>query len=236
MNEFKHKGKDKKKFVKYIFNDISKSYDFLNHFLSLGIDIIWRKKFIKTLCIKENDNILDVATGTGDVAFTIRKNYNVSITGLDLSKKMLDIAEKKARKLDFRDITFIEGDAEEIPFDDNTFDILVISYGLRNLSDYNKGIAEFRRVLKKDGELGILEFFEPKSSFVSKVFKFYFNKILPRIASFFSNSKAYRYLPESVQNFKSHKELEQNLKDAGFKNISIHNLTFGITSIINAKK
>ena len=115
-----------------------------------------RKKFIKTLCIKENDNILDVATGTGDVAFTIRKNYNVSITGLDLSKKMLDIAEKKARKLDFRDITFIEGDAEEIPFDDNTFDILVISYGLRNLSDYNKGIAEFRRVLKKDGELGMI--------------------------------------------------------------------------------
>lgn len=236
MNEFKHQGKDKKKFVKYIFNDISKSYDFLNHFLSLGIDIVWRKKFINTLSIKENDKILDVATGTGDVAFTIRKNFNVSITGLDLSKNMLDIAERKAKKFDMTDIDFIEGDAEEIPFEDNTFDILVISYGLRNLGNYNKGISEFRRVLKEDGELGILEFFEPRSTFVSKIFKFYFNKILPRIASFFSNSKAYRYLPESVQNFKSHKELEKNLKEAGFNNISIKNLTFGITSIINAKK
>ncbi len=236
MNEFIHKGKDKKKFVKYIFNDISKSYDFLNHFLSLGIDVIWRKKFINTLSIKDNYKILDVATGTGDVAFAIRKKNKVSITGLDLSENMLLIAKEKSKKYNYTDIQFIEGDAENLPFDDNSFDVLVISYGLRNLSDCNKGISEFRRVLKNDGQLGILEFFEPKSTIVAKIFKIYFNHILPSIASIFSNSKAYRYLPESVQNFTTPLKLKEDLQSVGFHNVKVKNMTFGVTTIINAQK
>jgi len=236
MNEFSHKGKTKKEFVKYIFNDISGTYDFLNHFLSLGIDIIWRKKFIKSLFFLDGDKVLDVATGTGDVAFTIRKKYQTDITGLDISVNMLEIAKEKSKKLKIEDINFIEGDAENLPFEDNSFDKVVISYGLRNLGDCEKGIKEFHRVLKPNGKLGVLEFLQPKSTIIAKVFKIYFNKILPRIASLFSNSKAYRYLPESVENFISPDDLKILLKRVGFNDISSKNMSFGITTIINAKK
>ena len=236
MNEFTHKGKDKKEFVKYIFNDISKTYDFLNHFLSFGIDIIWRKKFIKSLNFSNGDKVLDVATGTGDIAFAIRKKYKTEITGLDLSVNMLEVAKKKSKKFNIKDITFIEGDAEDLPFEDNTFDKLLISYGFRNLGDPEKGLHEFYRVLKPGGEVGILEFFQPKSTIMAKVFKFYFNKILPRIASLFSNSKAYRYLPESVENFVTPNELKILLERAHFHNILLKNMSFGITTIVNAEK
>jgi len=236
MNEFSHKGKSKKEFVKYIFNDISSTYDFLNHFLSLGIDVLWRRKFIKSLNFSDGDKVLDVATGTGDVAFAIRRKYNTDIIGLDLSVNMLEIAKKKLKKFKIDDIDFIEGDAENLPFDDNTFDKIVISYGLRNLGDCQKGIEEFHRVLKPGGKLGILEFLQPQSTIIAKIFKFYFNKILPRVASLFSNSKAYRYLPESVENFMSPNELKVLLKEISFNNISSKNMSFGITTIINANK
>ena len=236
MNEFKHKGKDKKEFVKYIFNDISSSYDFLNHFLSGGVDIIWRRKFINSLGFSSNDKVLDVATGTGDVALTIKKKFKCEVIGLDLSANMLEIARQKSKKNNFHDIDFIEGDAESLPFDDNTFDKLVISYGFRNLGDFEKGLSEFHRVLKPNGKLGILEFLQPKSSFASKSFKLYFNNILPRIASLFSNSKAYRYLPESVENFFTSSELKDLLLRSNFKEVHVKNLTFEITTIVNAKK
>ena len=236
MNEFTHKGKDKKEFVRDIFNDISNSYDFLNHFLSGGIDIIWRKKFIKSLNFMTSDKVLDVATGTGDVAFAIKRNYKCNVTGLDLSVNMLEKAKQKSKKYNISDIAFIEGDAENLPFDDNSFDKVVISYGLRNLGSFEKGLAEFHRVLKPNGKLGILEFLHPQSTIIAKLFKFYFNNILPRVASLFSNSKAYRYLPESVENFLSSDELELLLKNAGFTNVKSLNMTFGITTMTNASK
>ncbi len=236
MNEFQHKGKSKKEFVRYIFNDISSTYDFLNHFLSLGIDIIWRKKFIQSLNFSNQDKVLDVATGTGDVAFKIRKQYSSEIVGIDLSVNMLNIAKTKANKMNITDIDFIEGDAENLPFDDNTFNKLVISYGLRNLGDCKKGLQEFYRVLKPNSKVGVLEFLHPKSTLIANLFKFYFNNILPRIASLFSNSKAYRYLPESVDNFMTADELKSLLKEVGFKNIYCRSMTFGITTIVNAEK
>jgi len=236
MNEFTHKGKDKKEFVKDIFNDISNSYDFLNHFLSGGIDIIWRRKFIKSLNFIESDKVLDVATGTGDVAFAIKKKYGCDVAGLDLSINMLEKAKEKANKYNISDIDFIEGDAENLPFDDNSFDKVVISYGLRNLGNFEKGLSEFHRVLKPNGKLGVLEFLHPKSTIIAKLFKFYFNNILPRVASLFSNSKAYRYLPESVENFLTSDQLDILLKDVGFTDVNSSNLTFGITTITNASK
>ncbi len=236
MNEFRHRGKTKKEFVKYIFNDISDNYDFLNHFLSGGIDIIWRRKFIKSLNFSDGEKVLDVATGTGDVAFAIKRKHDVSIIGLDLSANMLKVARKKSAKSGVNDIEFIEGDAEKLPFDDNTFDKLVISYGLRNLGDFKIGIEEFYRVLKPNASIGVLEFMQPRSTIVSVVFKLYFNHILPRIASLFSNSKAYRYLPESVQNFFTPEELKKLMEEVGFKEVKCKNLSFGITTIINGKK
>ena len=236
MNEFIHRGKDKKEFVRDIFNDISSSYDFLNHFLSGGIDIIWRKKFIKSLNFMTSDKVLDVATGTGDVAFAIKKKYKCNVTGLDLSINMLNKAKEKSKKYNISDLDFIEGDAENLPFDDNSFDKVVISYGLRNLGNVERGLSEFHRVLKPNGSLGILEFLHPKSTLAAKLFKFYFNNILPRVASLFSSSKAYRYLPESVEYFLSSEELEKLINDAGFKSVKSKNMTFGITTITDATK
>ena len=139
-----------------MFDDISPHYDFLNHFLSLGIDIYWRKKFTRKLDIQDDYNILDVACGTGDVGFEILKKHSVSITGIDLSQKMVDLAQLKARQKKLDNITFIEGDAENLPLNNNSVDCLTISYGFRNISNYETVLSEFHRVLKPGGRLGIL--------------------------------------------------------------------------------
>jgi len=231
LPEFTHYGKDKKEFVRRMFDDISPHYDFLNHFLSFGIDIYWRKKFIQKLDIHDGDTVLDVACGTGDVGFEILKKHSVSITGIDLSPKMIELAQGKARQKKLDNITFIEGDAENLPLDDNSVDYLTISYGFRNISNYEQALEEFLRVLKPGGKLGILEFSKPKSKFIGIIFKLYFHHILPRIASFFSRSDAYRYLPESVDFFPSRHDICRKIIYSGFKRAEIHDLTFGISTI-----
>ena len=144
-----------------MFDDISPSYDFLNHFLSFGMDIYWRKKFIQKLNIKNDISILDVACGTGDVGFEILKRHSVSVTGIDLSPKMVELAQKKSLQKKMDNISFIEGDAENLPFESNSIDCLTISYGFRNISNYEKALEEFYRILKPGGKLGILEFSKP---------------------------------------------------------------------------
>ena len=214
-----------------MFDDISPHYDFLNHFLSLGIDIYWRKKFTRKLDIQDDYNILDVACGTGDVGFEILKKHSVSITGIDLSQKMVDLAQLKARKQNLSNITFLQGDAENLPINDNSVDCLTISYGFRNISNYETALSEFHRVLKPGGKLGILEFSKPKSKFIGFIFKLYFHYMLPRIASFFSRSDAYRYLPESVDFFPTRHNIARKIIYSGFSRAEIHDLTFGISTI-----
>ena len=233
---FKHTGDEKKEFVEQMFDDISKKYDFLNHFLSLGIDIYWRKQFIKKLNLKNNDTILDVACGTGDVGFHILKKYNINLINLDISQKMLLIAQKKAVKKKFTNIQFIHGDAEKIPLEDNSIDSLTISYGFRNTSHHSIALSEFYRVLKPGGNLGILEFSIPNSKIMGKLFTFYFHEILPKIASIFSQKKAYKYLPESVEFFPSRKQICDKMIKAGFSNVNFTDLTFGISTIFLGNK
>ena len=231
MPEFTHHGKDKKEFVRQMFDDISPNYDFLNHFLSLGIDIYWRKKFIKKLDIQDDYTILDVACGTGDVGIEIIKKHSVSVTGIDLSPKMVELAQGKARRKKLDNITFIEGDAENLPLKDNSVDCLTISYGFRNISKYETALSEFHRVLKPGGRLGILEFSKPKSKIIASIFGFYFHKILPWIGSLFSRSDAYRYLPESVDFFPTRHNIAHKIIYSGFTRAEIHDLTFGISTI-----
>ena len=138
MPEFLHTGKDKKKFVEKMFDDISPHYDILNRILSFGIDKYWRKKLIKSMNIQTGQSILDIATGTGDVIFSINKKYEVHSTGLDISKKMLDIANMKLNKNKINNISFIHGDAENLPMEDNSYDHICISFGFRNLGNYDK--------------------------------------------------------------------------------------------------
>jgi len=231
MPEFSHQGKDKKEFVRKMFDDISPSYDFLNHFLSLGIDIYWRKKLVKKLNIHEGNAILDVACGTGDVGFEILKKHSVSVTGIDIAPKMVKLAQKKVVEKNVHNITFIEGDAENLPLESESFDCITISYGFRNISNYEKALSEFHRILKPGGTLSILEFSKPNSRFIDSMFGFYFHHILPRIARFFSRSDAYRYLPESVDFFPSRNDICRKIIYSGFNRAEIHDLTFGISTI-----
>ena len=231
MPEFSHQGDNKKKFVKQIFDDISYKYDFLNRLLSLGIDIYWRKYFIKKLNIKNGNSILDVACGTGDICFEIRKSYNVNIIGIDLSPNMIKIANKKKMKKKYNEIDFINGDAESLPFESNSIDIVTISYGFRNLANYDLALKEFYRVLKPGGLLGILEFSNSKYKFINKIFRIYFHYILPFIGGIFSRSDAYRYLPESVDFFPTRHQICKKIIYSGFKSASVSDLTFGISSI-----
>ncbi len=214
-----------------MFNDISSNYDFLNHFLSLGIDIYWRKIFVRKLNISNGDHIADIACGTGDVCFEILKRHSAIITGIDLAENMISIATEKAGKKQFDTVQFLVGDAENLPLDSHSVDILTISYGFRNIANYEKAIAEFHRVLKPGGKLGILEFSKPKTSWLGSLFTFYFHQILPRLGSLFSRSDAYRYLPESVDFFPSREDICRKLVYGGFQRAEIHDLTFGISTI-----
>ena len=231
MPEFTHQGGEKKELVRKMFDDISSKYDFLNHFLSLGIDIFWRKKLIHKLNISNYTQVLDVACGTGDVCFEILKYHSVNIIGLDLSENMINLANEKAIKRNQDNVTFLHGDAEKIPLDSNSIDYLTISYGFRNLSNYELALKEFYRVLKPGGRLGILEFSKPKSKIIGSLFGLYFHHILPRIGNFFSRSDAYKYLSESVDFFPNRHDICKKITNSGFQNIEIQDLTFGISTI-----
>jgi demethylmenaquinone methyltransferase/2-methoxy-6-polyprenyl-1,4-benzoquinol methylase len=236
LPNFKHAGRDKKEFVEKMFDDISPRYDFLNHFLSLGIDMYWRKIFVRNLNILDGQTILDVACGTGDIGFNILKQNKIELINIDLSKNMLDIAEKKAAKKNLLGIQFIQGDAEMLPLEDDSVDCLTIAYGFRNISHYEKALEEFHRVIKPGGILGILEFSIPKSRIFGSLFTFYFHHILPRIGSLFSRSDAYRYLPESVDFFPSRDDICLKINNAGFESSTFIDLTFGVSTIFLGQK
>ena len=237
MNEFQHKGEPKKRFVQTMFDDISHKYDFLNHLLSFGIDLYWRKVLVDSLQIKESMTILDVATGTGDVGFKILKNNNVKIIGIDYSFNMVKVAKQKAKAKGFNNkFKLIQGDAENLPIANDSIDVLTISFGFRNIGHYEKAMKEFYRVIKPGGSCFILEFQEPVSPIIGKLYSFYFKNILPVIGAIFSRSDAYRYLPESVQNFLNRVEMESLMKASGFSFIRCKNLTFGISSLFEGKK
>lgn len=231
MPQFIHHGQQKKKYVKQMFNDISKTYDLINLLSSLGIDRYWRRKLINKVKLTSSQRLLDVATGTGDVAFGFLKKYNPEIVGMDIAKNMIDIANEKSKKYSQKNISFIEGDAEDIKFEDLKFDALTISFGFRNLGSYDKALSEFYRVLNIGGKIAILEFSKPTSKWFSPIFKFYFNKIIPMLGKLLSNKEAYMYLPESVDYFLTRDDVCSKLKEAGFKNVSYNDYTFGVATI-----
>ena len=236
LPSFKHEGEGKKEFVQKMFNDISSRYDFLNHFLSLGMDIYWRKKFIQKLNIQSGQTILDVACGTGDIGLEILKKNNIELINLDFAKNMLDIAEIKAQDKRLKNIQFIQGDAEMLPLGNESIDCLTIAFGFRNIANHDKALEEFYRVLKPGCMLGILEFSIPKSKIFGSLFTFYFHHILPWIGSLFSLSDAYRYLPESVDYFPSRDDICGKIINAGFKSSTFIDVTFGVATIFLGQK
>ncbi len=236
-SEFFHSGEAKKTQVQTMFDGIARRYDFLNHFLSLGTDLYWRRKSVHALQLKDGQVLLDVATGTGDQGFSALKAADVRVVGLDFSFNMLELAKKKidARQLS-RKFEVVQGDAENLPFQDNTFDALSISYGIRNVGTISAALGEFYRVLKPGGRMSILEFSEPQGWFFGRLYRFYFDHILPKLAGVMSSKSAYTYLPESVRHFPDRHDFKALLTSEGFHHVKHQDLTFGITAIYNGVK
>jgi demethylmenaquinone methyltransferase/2-methoxy-6-polyprenyl-1,4-benzoquinol methylase len=239
ITPYNNQQSTKKEQVADMFNNISKTYDFLNHFMSLGIDIIWRKKAINELKKDQPKLILDVATGTGDFAFealTILKPEK--IIGVDISQGMLDIAKQKITKRNLGDKFEIKlGDSEGLPFTANEFDAVTVAYGVRNFENLEAGIADIFRVLKPGGKAVVLEFSKPKVFPVKQLYNFYFNYITPGIGKLFSkDARAYTYLPESVAAFPDGKAFTSLMDKVGFKNTKSRPLAFGICSIYTGVK
>jgi demethylmenaquinone methyltransferase/2-methoxy-6-polyprenyl-1,4-benzoquinol methylase len=222
-----------------MFNNISKTYDFLNHFLSLGIDIIWRKQAIKELIKDQPQTILDVATGTGDFAFeALAMLKPKKIIGVDISQGMLEIADQKIIKRNKSEVFEVRlGDSEKLLFDDDTFDAVTVAYGVRNFENLEKGIADMLRVLKPGGKAVILEFSKPKTFPIKQLYHFYFNYVTPTVGKIFSkDASAYTYLPESVNAFPDGKRFTDLMDKVGYKNTKAKPLAFGICSIYTGNK
>jgi demethylmenaquinone methyltransferase / 2-methoxy-6-polyprenyl-1,4-benzoquinol methylase len=220
--------------VKKMFDSIAFRYDLLNHLLSFGMDFYWRKKALKLAGINNKSILLDVACGTGDVAITAKKMGAENIFGADFSYNMLQLFEKKSPWIKGRCVQMV---AEYLPLKDNSVNNISVAFGVRNFYDIQKGFDSFYRILCPDGKAVIIEFRLPSNSLVRKLYKFYFKKILPSVGGIISgNSEAYKYLPDSVEEFDEKINMPALLKNSGFRNILQHNMTFGIVQVIIASK
>src|SRR5690242_2671817 len=236
---FKDSKESKKKQVEDMFDKIAFRYDFLNRFLSAGIDVGWRKKAIKLLLPSKPKNILDVATGTGDFALTCYKILKPEkITGIDISEGMLKIGRKKIDEAGLNQkIELLNGDSEAILFDDNTFDAVTVAFGVRNFENLEKGLSEIRRVLKPGGRLIVLECTKPSTPVIRQLYNFYMKTITPKIGEIIAkNNEAYQYLNDSVLQFPEKESFIHILNQSSYRNAFYKTLTLGICSIYCAEK
>jgi demethylmenaquinone methyltransferase/2-methoxy-6-polyprenyl-1,4-benzoquinol methylase len=226
--------------VAEMFDCIAPKYDFLNRTLSLGIDRIWRRKLKKMLDIYNPAVILDVATGTGDLAIECvgdKKKKLRKIIGVDISEKMLEKGRKKIEKKHLDDcIDLRYGDSQNLKFESNTFDAVIVGFGVRNFENPEKGLMEIRRVTKPSGMIFILDFSMPRNPLILILYKFYFFRILPLIGKIVSgNKQAYSYLPESVCHFPQYEQMTDLMSKVGYANTKYKPLTFGIAIIYSGK-
>ena len=224
-------SKQKTKLVQNVFSNVASNYDFMNDLMSLGMHKLWKSRFIELIDIGKNDIILDVGSGSGDIAGEIIKTkIPVELYLLDLNKEMLKLGESRFQKNN--KINFIVGNAEKLKFEDNLFDKYLISFCLRNVTEYKQSIKEAFRVLKFGGKYCCLEFSTPKSSLVSKTYKIYKSTVLPLLGEIVAKNKdAYKYLGESIDLFPSQNELSKIITECGFKKVKSINMFNGIVAI-----
>jgi demethylmenaquinone methyltransferase/2-methoxy-6-polyprenyl-1,4-benzoquinol methylase len=235
---YKDDQESKKTQVRKMFDGIAYRYDFLNHFLSFGIDHSWRKKAIRKLSVFKPLTILDVATGTGDFAIAALKISPQKIIGVDISQEMLNIGIAKIKHSKLTDkISFALADAENLPFPDNSFDAATCAFGVRNFENPVQGLIEIHRILKPGGILVVLEFSNPGRFPLKQLYRLYFHTLLPLMGKLISKDKsAYKYLPESVSYFPQGVQFMDILKEAGFSKTSSSLLSFGIVSLYFAER
>jgi demethylmenaquinone methyltransferase/2-methoxy-6-polyprenyl-1,4-benzoquinol methylase len=238
IKPYKDSELGKKEQVAQMFDTISKNYDGLNRIISLGIDIKWRKEVVEIVGKNNPKQILDIATGTGDLALMMSKLAPERIVGLDISEGMLEVGKQKIAKASLSDkIEMIVGDSEEMPFSDHTFDAITVSFGVRNFANLDKGIKEIARVLKPTGVLVILETSNPTKFPFKQGYKLYTNLFLPIVGKLFSKDKvAYSYLSESANSFPFGRAFNNILEKNGFKHTEHKPVTFGVATIYTARK
>ena len=223
---------EKRVFVRRMFDGIAGTYDLLNRVLSVGTDVVWRRKTVDALAPQSGERILDLATGTGDLGLEAAgRDPGIVVTGADISTGMLRYGFGKGRDRAAR-MTFLAGDAERLPFEDATFDGLTIGFGIRNVADLDVGLREMARVLKPGGRTAILEFSQPHHFLMRTPYLFYFRNVLPNIGRLISKDpSAYRYLYESVMTFPEGESFCDCMREAGFGDVICRPLTFGIATI-----
>ncbi|MCG8785700.1 bifunctional demethylmenaquinone methyltransferase/2-methoxy-6-polyprenyl-1,4-benzoquinol methylase UbiE [Tenacibaculum finnmarkense] len=238
IKPYKDSDLGKKEQVAKMFDNISEDYDGLNRVISLGIDVSWRKKVVKLVGENNPKQILDIATGTGDLALMMAGLNPDRIVGLDISAGMLAVGKQKIAKANLTDkIEMIVGDSEKTPFDNDTFDAITVSFGVRNFEHLDKGLTEIRRVLKTGGKLVILETSNPTKFPFKQGYQFHTNVLLPIIGKLFSKDKvAYSYLSESANSFPFGEAFNNILQKNGFNNVNNVPVTFGVASIYTAFK
>ena len=223
--------------VRQMFAEIAPRYDLMNHLLSLNIDTHWRAKTLRILDLKAGAPVLDVCTGTGDLAIAMARSLgkNTEIVGSDFCSQMLQIArEKRDRKLpEHRKVEFIEADTQTLPFPENHFQAVTVAFGLRNVAVTEKGLSEMRRVCKKGGQVAVLEFSKPTVFGLRHLYNLYFKYVLPRVGQSMSKNKqsAYEYLPQSVQEFPSGEALASVMRQSELTDIQMHPMTFGVVTL-----
>ncbi|ROI08987.1 bifunctional demethylmenaquinone methyltransferase/2-methoxy-6-polyprenyl-1,4-benzoquinol methylase UbiE [Chryseobacterium sp. H3056] len=227
----------KKKEVEDMFDNIAPKYDLLNHVLSMKIDVLWRNTLVKWMNKDQPKFVLDVATGTGDLAIAVQKGTGAKVTGLDLSQQMLNVGIEKIKKINLdNQIDMMKGDAENLPFEDNKFDAVSVAFGVRNFENLEVGLAELRRVVKEQKSVYILEFSKVEG-FLGPFYMFYFKNILPQIGKLVSkDNRAYTYLPDSVNAFPFGEKMKNILLKVGFQKVEYKKLSLGIATIYKATK
>ena len=240
MNKKTHFGykeveeSDKSKYVADVFTSVSKNYDIMNDAMSFGMHRLWKKILVELAAIGEEDIILDIASGTGDISKIISKEYpNTSIFMSDINYDMLDEGRNRAINESFySNCSFCQLSGEILPFSDNTFDLITVGFGLRNFTSKEKGLNEMKRCLKKNGKLLVLEFSKPINPVFSKIYDWYSFNILPKLGSFLANdSQSYQYLAESIRMHPDQEHLKSMILDSGFSNCKFYNLLNGIVAI-----
>ncbi len=227
-----------KEYVRSLFDKIAYRYDLLNHLLSGGVDIYWRRAAIQKLVAHQPKQILDVATGTADFALATMRLQPAHVVGVDISEQMLEIGRKKIAQRNLSEtIRLQSGEAEDLKFDNEYFDAAIVAFGARNFEHLDKGLSEMNRVLQKGGMIIVLEFSRPKVFPLKQLYFFYFKNVLPFVGRLISkNTEAYQYLPDTVMNFPEGKDFLERLRTAGFSSLNEDRLTFGIATIYSGVK